>query len=194
MTKPWKPGRQTVELTVEKRPSRIRRDPVRLDKAPEVKPDSPEVEIWTGVAGIALFAVAIVAAILGISAATIFRDDPAADARAARFSQCYNAEGPNCVVDGGTIYVAGEKVAIAGLAAPGILDARCDSEHSRGIEAAVRLAELLNRGQLTASRPFRDPYGRTVRKVEVKGRDVAQAMIGAGLERSDNGTRQSWCG
>jgi endonuclease YncB( thermonuclease family) len=194
MSKPWKPGRQTVELSVEKRPSRIRRDPVRLDKTPEVKPDSPEVEIWSGVIGILLFGAAIAAATIGVSAATTLRDDPAADARAAQFGQCYNAEGPNCVVDGDTIRAAAETITIAGLAAPGIQNARCDTEHSRGVEAAVRLANLLNSGPVTMSAPFRDPYGRSVRKVEVMGRDIAQTMIAADVARNDDGTRQNWCG
>ena len=178
MSKPWKPGRKIVELTAEPRPSRIRRDPVRLDKTPEVKPDAPEVEIWTGVAGMLMFGAAIATATIGIAAATAFRDDPAAAARALQFDQCYNAQGPNCVADGGTIYAAGERVVIAGIEAPGIGDAKCPDEHDRGIESATLLAEILNSGPVTIGRPFRDQIGRTVHKVEVKGRDVALKMIG----------------
>jgi len=192
VSKPWKPGRKTVELTAEPRPSRIRRDPVRLDKTPEVKPDAPEVEIWTGVAGMLMFGAAIATATIGIAAATAFRDDPAAAARALQFDQCYNAQGPNCVLDGGTIYAGGKRVEIAGLDAPKIADATCEGEHDRGVEAATELAMLLNSGPVTIGAPFRDKRGRTVSKVEVKGRDVARHMIGQDLAHEpDSGL--GWC-
>jgi endonuclease YncB( thermonuclease family) len=155
---------------------------------------SREQEMWFGIAGVLLFAAAITAATVGISAATLFNADPAAEAQAARFNQCYNADGPNCVLDGDTIYVRGVKVTVAGMVAPQIQDARCDAERSRGIDAAVRLADLLNSGRVTVSGPFRDPYGRNVRKVEVKGRDVGTAMINAGVARTFDGLNKGWCG
>ncbi len=123
---------------------------------------------------------------------TVLRDDPAEDARIAQFTQCYNAQGPNCVADGGSITVAGQRVEIAGVDAPGIADAKCDREHDRGVEAATVLAELLNSGAVTVGAPFRDQSGRTVSKVEVKGRDVALNMIGQDLAHEPN-SGLSWC-
>jgi micrococcal nuclease len=182
VSKHWKPGKKTVELDPAPRPSRIRRDPVRVNGIVAVKQRRPantrERELFFGIVGILIFAAGIGAGIIALSIYTVFRDDPEADARAAQFSQCYNAQGPNCVVDGGTIYVAGERVQIAGIEAPGIGDAKCDGEHDRGIQAATLLAELLNSGPVTIGAPFRDQIGRTVRKVEVKGRDVALKMVG----------------
>ena len=186
MSKPWKPGRQTVAL----RPSRIRRDPVALEK--KVEASSREREILGGVAGVLLFALAIVAIIVGISVATLSKYDPAAAAAAARFNQCYNG-GANCVIDGDTIYVAGEKVEIAGIAAPQIQAAACADERNRGIDAAIGLADRLNGGKVTVGGPIRDPSGREVRKVAVDGRDVAAAMVGAGLARDDSSAPRSWC-
>jgi endonuclease YncB( thermonuclease family) len=186
VSKLFRPGRETVEL----RPSRIRREPVRL--AEKVEPASREREIAGGIAGVLLFAIALAVAIVGVSIATIFHDDPGAAARADEFGQCYNG-GLNCVLDGGTIHVAGETVAIAGIAAPAIRGAQCDHERSRGIDAAVRLAALLNGGTVTMSAPFPDQNGRDVRKVLVSGRDVGQTMISAGLARPDNGGRPNWC-
>ena len=190
VSKPWKPARPTVAL----RPSRIRRDPVRIEK--RVEAASREREIWGGVAGVLLFAFVLVAVVVGISVATLTKDDPAAAAAAARFDQCYTGAA-NCVSDGDTIHVAGEKVEIAGIAAPRIQDAGCAAERDRGIDAAVLLADLLNSGKVNVSAPSRDPSGREVHKVEVNGRDVAAAMVGNGLVRdagSDAGSSaRSWC-
>ena len=192
MSKHWKPSRQSADL----RPSRIRREPVRLHREADLKKAeiySREREIWAGLAGITLFAVALAALILGLSSATIFHDDPAATARDLQFGQCYDG-GPNCVVDGETVYVAGEKVQIAGVSAPAIQGASCSQERDRGIDAAVRLADLLNSGKVSLSGPFRDEYGRNVRKVAVGDEDVAERMIDAGIVRRYDGTKQSWCG
>src|SRR5438309_10662786 len=150
--------------------------------------------MWGGVAGVVLMAAALAVLVIGISAATIFHDDPAAAARATRFGQCYNAEGANCVLDGGTIYVQGKKVAIAGVDAPQIQGARCENERAKGIEAAVRLADLLNSGKVTVSALFRDPYGRLVRKVRVGGDDVAGTLIDAGVAQEYDGKNPAWCG
>jgi endonuclease YncB( thermonuclease family) len=179
------------------RPSRIRRDPVPLESSARVRKAeiySHEREMWSGVAGVLLFTLAIVVVTVGISVATIFRNDPAAAARAAQFGQCYNALGPNCVFDGGTIYIGGVRVEIAGVDAPEIQDARCPEERTRGIEAASRLADLLNSGRVTVSGTFRDKDGRDVRSVQVKGHDIGPAMISAGLAKSSTGAdRKPWC-
>jgi len=148
--------------------------------------------MWGGVAGVMLFAAALVVLIVSVSIGTIRHDDPAADAQARQFGQCYNG-GQNCVVDGNTIYVAGEKIEIAGVEAPQIQDARCSNERDSGIDTATRLAELLNGGRVTVGRTFRDPYGREVRGVQVNGEDLAQKMIGLGLAHPYYGAKQGWC-
>ena len=196
MSKHWTPAKPTVEL----RPkgSRIRREPVRLvENIAQAKPRTAVrtrgQEMWGSLAGILFIAVLLVTAIAGIAVATIFHDDPAADARALQYDQCYNG-GQNCVVDGGTIYVDGEKVMIARVDAPRIQGASCPAERDRGIDSAVRLANFLNRGEVTLGAPFRDAYGRQVRSVEVKGIDVANWMISTGIGREYLGGRSNWCG
>jgi hypothetical protein len=75
MSKPWKPGKKTVELQPSVRPSRIRRDPVRPDTpVPETVQwwDSREWEIGLALIGILLFALAINALLFGISAVTSY--------------------------------------------------------------------------------------------------------------------------
>lgn len=193
MSKHWKPGKKTVELSLEPRPSRIRRNPVPVQVLAErkVKPVSSEREIWLGMTGVVLFAIALAMVTVGIATTIYSSSTEEAAAHHGQFDHCYNASGPNCVLDGGTIYVAGEKVAIAGIEAPQIDSAACPKERDRGIDAAVRLLNLLNRGHVTVSRPFRE-LGREVRKVDVGGRDVGEAMIGYGAAR-EVGTGQSWC-
>lgn len=69
MSKPWKPGKKTVEL----RPSRIRREPVRSEEAQrldKVRWHSPEWEVRLAIIGIILFALAINAVTIGISVIT----------------------------------------------------------------------------------------------------------------------------
>ena len=196
----WKPGKKTVELrtaAAPARPSRIRRDPVPINsniaaERPRKPANLRERELFLGIAGILVFAAAITAGIIALGIVTVFHDDPAADARAMQFSQCYTAQGPNCVADGGTIYTGGEKVVIAGIEAPAIADAKCDAEHDRGVMAATQLAELLNSGPVSVGAPFRDQDGRLVRKVEVKGRDVALTMI-ARNQAHEAGSGLTYC-
>jgi endonuclease YncB( thermonuclease family) len=191
VSKHWKPDKKTVVLSPSARPSRIRREPVQLNPNVPARPQRPinyrEIELYGGIAGILVFAALIAAMIIGLAVFTVFRDDPDADVRALQFSQCYNAQGPNCVLDGGTIYVNNQRVEVAGIDAPSIADAKCDAERDRGIAAATELAMILNSGPVVLGEPFRDALtGRTVRKVEVKGRDVALKMIADNVAHEPN--------
>ena len=57
----------------------------------------------------------------------------------------------------------------------------------------MQLALLLNSGPVTLGAVTRDSSGRAVRKVEVKGRDVALRLIGQGFAR-EAGSSSNWCG
>jgi micrococcal nuclease len=190
VSKHWTPKKATVELVPG---SRIRRQPVPVAVQKAIAPPTPQEEVIGGIAGIILFAIALVVLIVGVSVATIFHDDPGAAARAAQFGQCYNAEGTNCVLDGDTIYVAGQRVDIAGIAVPKIQGAGCPDERGRGIDSAVQLADLLNSGNVTLGAVVREPDGQVRRKVEVRGNDIGLAMIAAGAAR-DYGDANGWCG
>jgi endonuclease YncB( thermonuclease family) len=203
VSKHWKPRRPTVELRPSgigrqpARPSRIRRDPVRLEKAVEPQPDSPEREMWGGIAGVVLFALIGAALIVGIAVITSHRNTAAAAEAVPQFGHCYNHSGPNCVVDGDTIRVAGESIEIAGMDAPEIRAAQCPEEADRGVDAAVRLVALLNSGKVTIAAPERQADGQLLRKVEVGRRDVGRAMVRAGVARVYAGEgvseRRGWC-
>jgi len=180
------------------KPSRIRRQPVKLvPDAPAAATRKPvrlsdSEQMWFGVTGVLIFAVAIVVLTVAAAIFTFTRDEPAA-AQGPRFAQCYNANGSDCVQDGDTITVGGQRVEIAGIVAPAIQGARCDAERDKGIESAMGLASLLNRGQVTVSPPARDYSGRVAQAVQVNGADVGQSMINLGLARPDDGTSRGWC-
>jgi endonuclease YncB( thermonuclease family) len=186
VSKPWNPRRQTVAL----KPSRIRREPVRLETRPpapkRTQASMRERELRGGIVGVLLLTAAMVVVTVGVSAFTFFRDDPDAAARAARFGQCYNS-GDNCVVDGQTIYVRGTKVDIAGIDAPKIRGAACADEKSRGIEAAIELAALLNSGAVTVS------GAGPLKSVAVDGRDVGQVLVDRSLARRAGDENVNWC-
>lgn len=183
-----KPLKKTVELA----PSRIRRQPVREEA--KVEPLSREWEIGLGIAGISLFAVITAMLTIGISVVT-GRDFSAgaAPVHAVRFSSCAGGSSPDCVVDGNTIYLARQRVEIGGMDVPRIQGAACDQERSRGLDAAVRLADLLNGGKVTLAGKVRGPDGQLRTKVYVDGNDVSAAMISADVAREPSSEPQGWC-
>ena len=191
MSKPWKPARETVTL----RPSRIRREPVRTETVVK-PPPSREREIWSAVAGVVLIAAGCAALAIGVSEVTSYDSPAAASAGSAeRFGYCNSGGGPDCVEDGDTFFIAGEKIGIAGIDAPQV-NGRCREESRRGIQAAVRLHALLNRGTVTLIKegPDRDSGGRLLRKVDVAGLDAGAAMVGGGYARTASPNPQGWCG
>ena len=194
MSKPWKPGRETVALPSEPRPSRIRRDPVRLDAKAVKPPPTREREIWTAIAGVVLIAAGCTALIVGVSAVTSSDSSAAAAPSAAdQFTFCRTGAEPNCVIDGDTAVIAGERLEIAGMDAPEVRGAGCPAESRRGIQAAVRLRELLNGGTVAVTGTERGADGRLLRKVEVDARSVGLTMTAAGLARDYGGGLKSWC-
>ena len=191
MSKPWKSGRQTVELA----PSRIRREPARLQAAAVAAvPRSREREVRMVTIGVPVLAAAIAGLVVGVSEITSHQK--AAEPVSAAFGHCRATGGPNCVVDGDTFYLAGEKIGIAGIEAPRIHGARCPQEARAGIDSAVVLAELLNRGPVTLvdTGPDQDGEGRLLRRVEVKGASVGAIMVEAGAARDiGHAGPRSWC-
>jgi len=168
--------------------SRIRRQPVR----PVVKaaaPPSPERETFVAMVGIVLIATALVALVLGALAAIRQNSEPA---KGPAWGQCYNNAGADCVVDGDTIYLGGERLELA-VDAPEIREAQCPNERRRGIEAATRIAELLNKGPVTVTATERGPGGEVLSHVEADGTDVGAALFSTGFAREFRSDTNSWC-
>ena len=111
------------------------------------------------------------------------------------FGYCKWGGETNCVVDGDTFWIGGEKVRIAGIDAPETHPSRCDEEARLGEEATEKLRALLNSGAVTMTHidRDRDKYGRLLRNVAVNGADVGEAMISAGVAREYAGGRRPWC-
>lgn len=68
------------------------------------------------------------------------------------FGFCHTGGGTNCVVDGDTIWLAGENIRIADIDPPETHEARCPAEHSLGERATQRLHQLVNSGTVTLGR------------------------------------------
>jgi micrococcal nuclease len=120
---------------------------------------------------------------------------PRTEAVRAAFGYCHTRGRSNCVVDGDTFRIGGEKVRIAGIDAPETHPSRCEHEARLGKAATERLHALLNSGAVTLSSidRDRDAYGRLLRNVAVNGADVGEAMVGAGVARDYGSGRRAWC-
>lgn len=128
-------------------------------------------------------------------------DAPAAlldrPARHVRFSFCHSGGGTDCVVDGDTFRMGGEKIRIADIDTPETHPARCDREAELGAAATRRLHALLNSGAVSLETAGRDAdrYGRKLRLVSVDGRGVGETLVAEGLARRyAGGYREGWCG
>ncbi|MCW2336293.1 endonuclease YncB(thermonuclease family) [Sphingobium sp. B2D3A] len=115
----------------------------------------------------------------------------------ATFSLCHEGGGLNCVVDGDTLWMNGEKIRVADIDAPETHPPRCDAEADLGNRATRRLAELVNAGpfeaQVASDGRDVDRYGRKLRVLVRDGQSLGGVMVGEGLARSWTGRRQPWC-
>jgi hypothetical protein len=113
----------------------------------------------------------------------------------ASFSSCHTGGGYNCVVDGDTIWLQGQKIRIADIDTPETHDPRCASEKQLGDRATQRLRQLLNHGAVTLQPIDRDQdrYGRKLRIVLVNGTSVGDTLVGEGLARWCGSGRRPWC-
>lgn len=113
-----------------------------------------------------------------------------------RFVKCSAFTRDNCVIDGDTFYLGGEKIRIADIDAPETGGAQCDHEAELGARATARLRELLNEGPFELrgykSRD-KDRYGRKLRVVLRGGKSLGDTLIEEGLARRWSGRRRPWC-
>jgi micrococcal nuclease len=113
----------------------------------------------------------------------------------ASFSFCHAGAGYNCVVDGDTIWLKGQKIRVADIDAPETHDYRCPSEKELGDRATRRLHDLLESGAITLQNIDRDEddYGRKLRIVLVNGESVGDTLVSEGLARYYGSGRRPWC-
>ena len=154
--------------------------------------------------------IAIIAVAIGTYAADLFdrtalfvqpsaltKEDTAPDMYRASFSLCGSAKRINCVVDGDTFWMNGEKIRIADIDTPELSPPRCAREKALGLQAKQELQNLLNAGSFELAgwgSSDRDRYGRKLRTVTRNGQSIGKALIAKGLARPWEGSRRSWCG
>jgi micrococcal nuclease len=121
---------------------------------------------------------------------------PRSDMKAERFGTCGYLSRDNCVIDGDTFVITGEKIRVADIDAPETGGAQCASEATLGARASARLRELLNEGAFELrSYESRDTdrYGRKLRVVVRDGKSLGDTLIAEGLARRWSGKRMPWC-
>jgi endonuclease YncB( thermonuclease family) len=113
-------------------------------------------------------------------------------------AQCYSWP-IESVYDGDTLRatVAGKStpIRIMGLDTPELPPrSRCEYEKSLGYAARDRLRTLLGNSLVSICPEGVDKYRRTLARILVDGRDVAEVLIGEGLAREYHGGRRAgWC-
>lgn len=97
--------------------------------------------------------------------------------------------------DGDTIRLGDERIRIVGLDTPELGHrARCEAEARAAEQAKQALIAEIARGNVALERQGADRYGRTLARVTVDGRDVADTLIAQGLARPyAGGRRDGWC-
>jgi len=111
------------------------------------------------------------------------------------FQRCQHGGSGDCVVDGDTFWLSGEKIRIADIDTPETHQPRCAAEREQGERATRRLLALLNAGvfSLQPIEREKDRYGRTLRVVSRDGRSIGATLVAEGLARPWTGSRQPWC-
>ena len=119
----------------------------------------------------------------------------AAPTHARAFGTCAGGARTNCVVDGDTFWMDGEKIRIADIDTPETHPSRCAAEAALGDRATVRLRVLLNDGPFALESIDRDTdrYGRKLRIVTRGGASIGDTLVREGLARPYAGGRRPWC-
>lgn len=120
---------------------------------------------------------------------------PPVEGETPNFTICHMGGGTNCVVDGDTAWISGEKIRIADIDAPETHPPRCQSEADLGERATLRLTELMNAGPFALQTLDRDTdrYGRKLRILTRDGRSLGDQLVADGLARTWEGRRRPWC-
>lgn len=139
---------------------------------------------------------AVGGALVGIASLAIPAYAPARDEITRSFTLCHTGGGTNCVVDGDTIWLDGEKIRVADIDAPETHEPRCEKEADLGRRATDRLHQLVNAGPFsvaTLGGRDNDRYGRKLRVLTRNGRSLGDMLVAEGLARTWAGRREPWC-
>ena len=116
-------------------------------------------------------------------------------AASVHFGLCHSGGGVDCVVDGDTFWMGGEKIRLADIDTPETHPPRCAEEAELGERATLRLQALLNAGAVTLVAESRDTdrYGRKLRVAMRDGESLGDTLVAEGLARRWTGSRRPWC-
>lgn len=111
------------------------------------------------------------------------------------FGECSGPIRRNCVVDGDTFWLQGEKIRIADINTPEVSEPQCQREADLGDQATKRLIALLNDGGFSLATIDRDVdrYGRKLRIVTRNGDSLGETLVTEGLAERWKGYRGNWC-
>ena len=111
---------------------------------------------------------------------------------AAALAVCTPGPRDNCIHDGDTVWLAGEKIRIEHIDTPE-LNGKCEYERRLALRARDRLVQLLNAGKFEIARTGQDRYGRTLATLHRSGRSIGDQLVSEGLARTWSGRREPWC-
>ncbi|MCB4863019.1 thermonuclease family protein [Sphingobium indicum] len=138
---------------------------------------------------------AIISIAGGLASLSISDGAKARDDVSRSFTLCHTGGGTNCVVDGDTIWLDGQKIRVADIDAPETHPPRCPAEAALGERATHRLHQLVNAGPFTVATLDRDTdgYGRKLRGLTRDGQSLGDVLVSEGLARTWSGRREPWC-
>ena len=105
---------------------------------------------------------------------------------------CSGSTRINCVVDGDTVWIDGEKIRLQSINAPEI-QGQCGREREVAQRATRRLSDILSSSSFHIERSGKDRYGRTLATLSNQQGDVGQILIREKLAHPWRGRRESWC-
>lgn len=112
------------------------------------------------------------------------------------FSKCTRYSHQDCVVDGDTFDIGGQRIRVADIDTPETYKSKCRSEAELGAKATERFRELLNAAPFvlqSSGHRDEDKYGRKLRIVMREGQSLGSILVAEGLARKWTGRRRSWC-
>ncbi len=98
----------------------------------------------------------------------------------------------NCIVDGDTFWLGGEKYRIANIDTPE-LKGKCSAEQATAKRARQRLAEIINDRPVEVRVTGTDPYGRKLVIISDANGDIGDRLVGEGLAEVWGGDFIDWC-
>ncbi|MCP4286252.1 MAG: thermonuclease family protein [Gammaproteobacteria bacterium] len=105
---------------------------------------------------------------------------------------CGTAKRINCVVDGDTIWLDGEKIRLETFNTPE-MNGKCARERRLAQQATQRLRQILSSEPFKVSRNGKDRYGRTLATISNSSGNVGDVLITEHLAHKWRGYKEGWC-